>query len=93
MCFIHGQKLFHNNSLGLYEFLTELKFKLQIEYNICKSNGAVVKCNKYKNCIWWTLVSIVASVNMWTIVRLTKWQINLLQKQKKLNSWTLANNG
>ena len=46
--FIHRQKLFYNNSLGLHEFLTELKFKLQIEYNICKSNGAVDKFNKYQ---------------------------------------------
>ncbi len=35
---VYRQRLFHNNNLELYEFLVELKFKLQIEHFICNSS-------------------------------------------------------
>ncbi len=34
--YIHKQKLFHENALDFYEYLWDLKYKLQIERMICK---------------------------------------------------------
>ncbi len=35
--YIYIQRLFHGNKLNLYSCLAQLKFGLEIEYNICKS--------------------------------------------------------
>jgi hypothetical protein len=45
--FIYKQRLFHSNKLDLYEFLVELKFKLQIEHSICKDKLSFIKFEKY----------------------------------------------
>jgi len=45
--YIYRQKLFHDNNVDFYEYLCELKFKLQIELNICKKNNTVDNFNKF----------------------------------------------
>ncbi len=40
--------MFHGNKLDLYACLTQLKFVLEIEYNICKSTNNEICFNKYK---------------------------------------------
>jgi exonuclease III len=37
--FVHRQKLFYDNELDFYDYLCELKYKLEIERNICSKNG------------------------------------------------------
>ncbi len=46
--YIYIQCLFHCNKLDLYACLTQLKFALDIEYNICKSTNNAICFNKYK---------------------------------------------
>jgi hypothetical protein len=45
--YVYKQRLFHNNSLDLYKFLVQLKYKLQIEYTICQDNLSLNKFEKY----------------------------------------------
>ncbi len=45
--YIYIQCLFHCNKLDLYACLTQLKFALEIEYNICKSTNNEICFNKY----------------------------------------------
>ena len=45
--YIYRQKLFHDNNVDFYEYLCELKFKLQIELSICKKNDTVDNFNKF----------------------------------------------
>ncbi len=42
------QRLFHDNKLNLYACLTQLKFALEIEYNICKNTLSEICFDKYK---------------------------------------------
>ncbi len=46
--YIYIQCLFQGNKLDLYVCLTQLKFALEIEYNICKSTNNEICFNKYK---------------------------------------------
>ncbi len=42
------QCLFHGNKLDLYAGLTQLRFALEIEYNICTSTNNEICFNTYK---------------------------------------------
>ncbi len=46
--YIYIQSLFHGNKLDLYACLTQLKFALEIECNICKSTNNEICFNKCK---------------------------------------------
>ncbi len=46
--YIYIQCLFHGNKLDFYACLTQLKFGLDIEYNICKSTNNENEFYKYK---------------------------------------------
>ncbi len=68
--YIYIQLLFHGNILDLYTCLTQLKFDLEIEYNICKSTNNEICFNKisaslsmiaYKN-----IVNMISDyINIW----------------------------
>ncbi len=45
--YIYIQRLFHGNQLDLYAGLTQIKFALEIQYNICKSTNNEICFNKY----------------------------------------------
>ncbi len=45
--YIYIQRLFHGNKLDLYACLTQIKFALEIQYNICKSTNNEICFNKY----------------------------------------------
>ena len=45
--YIYRQRLFNNNDIDLFSFLVELKYKVKIEYSICKHNNTLDKFEKY----------------------------------------------
>ncbi len=45
--YIHKQKLFHENALDVYDYLCELKYKLQIERMICNGTNNDEQFNKF----------------------------------------------
>ncbi len=45
--YIHKQKLFHENVLDFYNYLWELKYKLQIERMICNGTSNNEQFNKF----------------------------------------------
>ncbi len=45
--YIHKQKLFHENALDFYDYLWELKYKLQIERMICNGTNHDEQFNKF----------------------------------------------
>ncbi len=46
-CYIHKQKLFHENALDFYNYLWELKYKLQIERMICNGTNNDEQFSKF----------------------------------------------
>ena len=46
--YIYKQKLFVENKIDFYEFLIELKYKLNMEYHICLHNNTLVSFNKFQ---------------------------------------------
>ncbi len=45
--YIHKQKLFHENALDFYDYLWELKYKLQIERMICNGTSNNEQFSKF----------------------------------------------
>ena len=45
--YIYRQRLFNDNDIDLFSFLVELKYKIKIEYGICKNNNTLDKFEKY----------------------------------------------
>ncbi len=45
--YIHKQKLFHENALDFYDYLWELKYKLQIERIICNGTNNDEQFSKF----------------------------------------------
>ncbi len=45
--YIHKQKLFYENALDFYEYLWELKYKLQIERMICNGTNNDEQFSKF----------------------------------------------
>ncbi len=46
-CYIYIQRLFDNNNLELYAYLTFLKYNLNMEYQICKNNNRADKFERF----------------------------------------------
>ena len=88
-CILHGkyyiykQRLFHNNNLDLYEFLVELRYKLQIEYDICKKNSCMDKFDKYV-FIFDTLLRFTFT---FVLYLLYVWVNKLVYNKKKAHPW------
>ncbi len=45
--YIHNKKLFHENALAFYDYLWELKYKLQIERMICNGTSNDEQFSKF----------------------------------------------
>ena len=45
--YVYKQKLFNDNKIDNYEYLCELKYKLQVEENVCKKNGTTDTFQKF----------------------------------------------
>ena len=45
--YIYRQRLFNDNDIDFFSFLVELKYKIQIEYSICKDTDTLDKFEKY----------------------------------------------